>query len=69
MQIIGAGTGKAFKREFNFRWEEETRTIVEAFFHAFHILEMMIEYGFDKTEPSAGIEAGWATVLYLYHLR
>src|SRR4051794_31311782 len=39
-QIVSEGTGHKFEMAHNSRWLEETRPIVEAFFHARYFLEM-----------------------------
>ncbi|BAU29727.1 hypothetical protein DFP93_106104 [Aneurinibacillus soli] len=69
MRIMESGTGKKFTHDMNCRWEEETRPIVEAFFHALYMLEMIVDYGLRKEDVSLGIEPGWGSVLYLYGLR
>ena len=40
-QIVADGTGKTFQPEHNQRWLAETRPILEAFFHAKYMLEMV----------------------------
>jgi hypothetical protein len=67
-QIVNEGTGKEFSPEANGRWLEVTRPIVEAFFHARFMLEMVIKGGELEIAPSL-LPSGWATVLYLYGLR
>jgi hypothetical protein len=44
-QIIAEGTSKKFSAETNQRWLEETRPILEAFFHAKTMLELAVKYG------------------------
>jgi len=70
MKIVKDGTGKNFEREHNQRWLEETRPIVEAFFHAKYFLEMVVRYGKELGDvPPNWLPSGWASVLYLYDLR
>jgi hypothetical protein len=68
-KIVKAGTGKAFRPEHNQRWDEETRPMLEAFFHARFFLEMAVRYGTELTYPPVSLPSGWATFLYLYNLR
>lgn len=68
VQIIAEGTGKDFDLAHNARWLEVTRPIVEAFFHARFMLEMVIKGG-DLEAPPNMLPSGWATVLRLYGLR
>jgi hypothetical protein len=69
LAIIEAGTGKTWQREHNRRWDEETRPILEAFFHAHYFLEMAVRYGKELTAPPSVLPSGWAAFLYLYDLR
>ena len=68
-QIVGDGTGKIFRLEHNQRWLAEARPIVEAFFHAKYMLEMVCKYGQELDEPPELLPSGWAAVLSLYGLR
>ncbi len=68
-QIVREGTGKVFQRAHNQRWVEETRPILEAFFHARTMLEFVVRYGRELEEPPESLPSGWAAVLYLYNLR
>ncbi len=68
-QIVRDGTGRVFAPEHNRRWLEETRPIVEAFFHARTMLEFAVRYGAELDAPPRRIPSGWAAVLYLYGLR
>ena len=68
-KIIREGTGKEFQMEHNRRWLEETRPILEAFFHARTMLEFVVRYGKELEEAPRTLPSGWAAVLYLYHLR
>jgi len=68
LEIVRAGTGKAFKIEDNARWTEVTRPILEAFFHARFFLEMAARYaGLDA--PPQALPSGYAALLYLFGLR
>ena len=68
-QIVSEGTGKRFAHDHNHRWLEETRPIVEAFFHARYMLEMAVKYGKELESPPRFLPSGWAAFLYLYELR
>jgi hypothetical protein len=68
-QIVSEGTGKTFVTSHNSRWLEETRPIVEAFFHARYMLEMAVKYGKELEKPPQLLPSGWAALLYLYNLR
>ncbi len=68
LEIVAAGTGKAFKTEDNARWTEVTRPILEAFFHARFFLEMAVRYS-DLQEPPQMLPSGYAALLYLFGLR
>jgi len=69
MRIVGDGTGRTFKSDTNAHWDEQTRPIVEAFFHAYYFLQMIVKYGEELKRPPAWLPSGWAAVLYLYNLR
>ena len=68
-QIISEGTGKQFEHAHNQRWLEETRPIVEAFFHAKYFLEMGVQFGKELKEAPQMLPSGWAAFLYLYDMR
>ncbi len=68
-KIIGEGTGKKFADDHNQRWLEETRPILEAFYHARTMLEFAVRYGEELDEVPKLLPSGWAAVLYLYDLR
>lgn len=68
-RIIWQGTGKRFEGAPNRRCLEETRAIIEAFFHARFFLEMAIRYGQELEAPPSVLPSGWAALLYLYNLR
>lgn len=69
LQIIGEGTGKDFERAHNERWLEETRPILEAYFHARMMLHLAVEYARKLENAPRTLPSGWAAVLYLYNLR
>jgi hypothetical protein len=69
MKIIAEGTGKKFRLSHNKKWHLHTRPIVEAFFHAKHMLEMLCKCGENLKTPPMPMPYDWATVLYLYNLR
>ncbi len=51
------------------KWLKESRPVVEAFFHAKYMLEMVVKYGSELDEPPATLPSGWAAVLTIYGLR
>jgi len=67
--IVDAGTGHTFQAEVNATWAASTRPLVEAFFHARFMLEMVVQYGRTLETPRQLLPSGWAAVLYLYGLR
>jgi hypothetical protein len=69
LQIIHEGTHKTFDLSHNERWLEETRPIVEAFFHAREMLHLAILYGKKLRSAPALLPSGWAALLYLYQIR
>lgn len=69
MKIIGEGTGKQFAFEHNQRWLEETRPILEAFWHAKYMLEQAVKYADTYEEPPRLLQSGVAGLLYLYNWR
>jgi len=67
LSIVNEGLGKKFKPEDNARWLENTRPILEAFFHARYFLEMAVKYGNELQYPPNMLPSGWASFLYLYN--
>ena len=67
--IVDDGTGRTFGDETNATWVASTRAMLEAFFHARFMLEMVVKYGRELNEPPQMLPSGWAAVLYLYGLR
>ena len=68
-KIITEGTGKTFSPSHNKNWLRHTRPMIEAFFHAKHMLEMVCKYAKELEKAPQLLPSGWATVLYLYNLR
>lgn len=68
-QIVREGTGQKFEQSANDDWLKSTRCIPEAFFHAKHMLEMIIRYATELQSPPSMLPSGWAAVLCLYNLR
>lgn len=69
IKIVTEGTGKKCDISTNANWENETRPILEAFFHALFMLNMAIKYGKELDEVGEVLPSGWAALLYLYDLR
>jgi hypothetical protein len=70
MEIVRQGTGIEFDLiRSNDHWLEETRPILEAFFHARYFLEMVCKYGSTMKEPPRTMPSGWAAILYLFNIR
>jgi hypothetical protein len=69
MAIMAEGTGLHFEPSTNRRWMASTRPIVEAFWHARHMLELAVRTGRRMDEAPMMLPSGWATLLYLYNLR
>lgn len=44
VRIMDEGTGRKFEAKDNQRWHEETRPILEAFFHARMMLQLAVRY-------------------------
>jgi hypothetical protein len=68
IEIVRSGTGKESKIEDNEHWQEVTRPILEAFFHARFFLEMAVRYS-DLKVPPRSLPSGYAALLYLFGLR
>jgi len=60
LEIVAEGTAKP---------PSSSRAIIEALFHARHMLIMLCKYAEELTEPPSMLPSGWATVLYLYNIR
>ncbi len=69
LELVGAGTGKVFAPEHNSRWLEETRPILEAFWHAKYMLEQAVKYADKYEQPPRMLDSGFASLLSLYGWR
>ena len=67
--IFAEGTGKKFDLSHNKNWLKQTRPLLEAFFHAKYMLEMVCKYAAELDEVPQILPSGWAAVLHLYNLR
>lgn len=65
--IVSQGTGKSMQHDTNAHWPEQTRPIVEAFFHAKYFVDMMTEYGQKLESATPYLPSGWAAILALYN--
>ena len=62
-------SGKTFELEHNRRWDEVTRPIIEAFFHARFFLECAARSSRTLRAPPQLLPSDWAALLYLFDLR
>lgn len=69
LEIVADGTGKQFRLSHNANPLKHTRAMIEAFFHARHMLLMLCKYAEELAAPPPALPSGWATVLYLYNIR
>ena len=69
MKIVIEGTGKTFELENNQRWDQVTRPILEAFFHARFFLECAVRSARTLRAPPQLLPSEWAALLYLFDLR
>lgn len=69
LDMIEEGTGRVFTTDMNATWTATTRPLLEAFFHARFLLEMVVKYGRALEVPPEMLPSGWAAVLYLFGLR
>ena len=69
LEIVSEGTDRTFSTAHNQRWLQETRPILEAFFHAHFMLSMVCKYGRELETPPKLLLSGWAAVLNLYGMR
>jgi hypothetical protein len=67
-EIISEGTGKRFEPATNSNWCEETRPILEAFFHAREMLKFLVKYA-EMSELPQCLPSGLAAILCLYKQR
>lgn len=68
-EIVKEGTGRKFDMSDNDDWVRATRPVIDAFFHARYMLEMVAKYGKIRNQEEQFIASGWAAVLCLYNLR
>lgn len=68
-EIVKEGTGRKFDMSDNKNWVSATRPVIDAFFHARYMLEMVAKYGKIRNQEEQFIASGWAAVLCLYNLR
>ncbi len=69
LEIVSSGTGKTFSTEMNRDWTNQTRPILEAFFHAKTFLSLVVRYAKSLDHAPQMLPSGWAAVLYLYNVR
>jgi hypothetical protein len=68
-EIYKEGTGKMFKYKHNKNWTQNTRPLLEAFFHARKLLKNSVKYGRELRRTPKCLPSGWALILYFYLLR
>ncbi|MGC9365525.1 MAG: hypothetical protein ACP5FK_00590 [bacterium] len=74
LEIVKVGTGiespwgKPELKTINEKWLENTKPIIEAFFHVRYFLEMMVKYGKELEYPPRHLPSGWAAILTLYQI-
>ena len=68
-EIVAEGTRMRFISSRKAKSLNPPRAMVEAFFHARHMLLMLCKYAKELPEPPPALPSGWATVLYLYNIR
>jgi hypothetical protein len=68
-QIVKEGTEGDFRDDTNAHWLEQTRPILEAFWHTKYFLAMMAKYGKELQSAPRALPSGWASVLCLFSLR
>jgi Zn-dependent M32 family carboxypeptidase len=69
LEIVAESTKRAFRSSRKTKSSDTPRAIIEAFFHAHHMLLMVCKYAQELKEPPPALPSGWATVLYLYNIR
>lgn len=67
--MLAQGTGKTFDLTHNDDWLTHTRPIVEAFWHAAHMLDLAIEAAETLEHAPWILPSGWATLLELFQIR
>jgi hypothetical protein len=68
-RIVKEGTAHPLNDQTNANWLQETRPILEAFWHTKYFLAMMVKYGKELESAPRQLPYGWAAVLYLFELR
>jgi hypothetical protein len=69
LEIVAEGTGQGFLPSHKTKPPNPPRVMIEAFFHAHHMLLMLCKYAEELPKPPPVLPSGWATVLYLYNIR
>ena len=68
-KIVREGTEGDFNEKTNDEWLQQTRPILEAFWHMKYFLSMMAEYGKRLDAAQGCLPSSWGAVLYLFELR
>lgn len=69
-RICFEGCAHQFKlARSNRHWQEETRPILEAFWHCLYFLRQLARYGRELDTGPQVLPSGWAAVLYMYGIR
>jgi hypothetical protein len=69
IEIVAEGTRTQFASSRKTKPPNMPRAMIEAFFHAHHMLLMLCKYAEELPESPSVLPSGWATVLYLYNIR
>jgi hypothetical protein len=69
LQIVKEGTEGNFREDTNEHWLEQTRPIVEAFWHTKYFLTQLARYGRELESAPRCLPSGWTAVLCLFRLR
>lgn len=67
--IASAGLSKEFRDSTNENWLEETRPLLEAFWHTKYFVNQMSSVADSLQDAPEILPYDWAAVLYLYDLR
>jgi len=67
--LVRDGVREKWNPDHNLEWEFHTRPIVTAFLFSKYFLDMICKYGNELNEIPRILPSGFASVLYLYHLR
>jgi hypothetical protein len=68
-QIVREGIEHEMDEKTNDQWLQQTRPILEAFWHTKYFFSMMSKYGHLLDTAPTCMPSGWAAVLYLFELR